>query len=110
MKLNELIDNLIELSCEEMPEEAKQSLDDAIDRIVSSMTDEELSDILEHGILQDIELNFDEHESILMKSILNKAKNLFIFHCIVYHCIYHYFLINSVFISIIQIVPFSNSA
>ena len=72
MKLNELIDNLIELSCEEMPEEAKQSLDDAIDHIVSNMTDEELGDILEHGILEDIELNFDEHESILMKSILNK--------------------------------------
>ena len=72
MKLNELIDNLIELSCEEMPDEAKQALDDAIDHIVSNMTDEELGDILEHGILEDIELNFDEHESILMKSILNK--------------------------------------
>ena len=72
MKLNELIDNLIELSCEEMPEEAKQSLDDAIDHIVSNMTDDELGDILEKGILEDIELNFDEHESILMKSILNK--------------------------------------
>jgi len=72
MKLNELIDNLIELSCEEMPKEAKQSLDDAIDRIVSSMTDEELHHILEEGIMEDIELNFDEHESILMKSILNK--------------------------------------
>ncbi len=72
MKLNELIDNLIELSCEEMPEEAKQSLDDAIDRVVSSMTDEELHHILEEGIVEDIELNFDEHESILMKSILNK--------------------------------------
>ena len=72
MKLNELIDNLIELSCEEMPEEAKHSLDDAIDHIVSNMTDDELGDILEKGILEDIELNFDEHESILMKSILNK--------------------------------------
>ena len=72
MKLNELIDNLIELSCEKMPDEAKQSLDDAIDRIVSSMTDEELHHILEEGIVEDIELNFDEHESILMKSILNK--------------------------------------
>ena len=36
MKLNELIDNLIELSCEEMPDEAKQALDDAIDHIVST--------------------------------------------------------------------------
>ena len=72
MKLNELIDNLIELSCEEMPDEAKQALDDAIDHILSNMTDDELGDILEKGILEDIELNFDEHESILMKSILNK--------------------------------------
>ena len=72
MKLNELIDNLIELSCEEMPDEAKQALDDAIDHIVSNMTDDELGDILEKGIIEDIELNFDEHESILMKSILNK--------------------------------------
>ena len=72
MKLNELIDNLIELSCEEMPDEAKEALDDAIDHIVSNMTDDELGDILEKGILEDIELNFDEHESILMKSILNK--------------------------------------
>ena len=72
MKLNELIDNLIELSGEEMPDEAKQALDDAIDHIVSNMTDDELGDILEKGILEDIELNFDEHESILMKSILNK--------------------------------------
>ena len=71
MKINELIDNLIELSCEEMPEEAKQSLDDAIDHIVSNMTDDELGDILEKGIMEDIELDFDEHESILMKSILN---------------------------------------
>ena len=72
MKLNELIDTLIELSCEEMPDEAKQALDDAIDHIVSNMTDDELGDILEKGILEDIELNFDEHESMLMKSILNK--------------------------------------
>ena len=72
MKLNELIDNLIELSCEEMPDEAKQALDDAIDHIVSNMTDDELGDILVKGIIEDIELNFDEHESILMKSILNK--------------------------------------
>ncbi len=31
MTLPELIDNLIELSCEEMPQEAKDALDDAID-------------------------------------------------------------------------------
>ena len=70
MKLNELIDNLIELSCEEMPEEAKQSLDDAIDRIVSSMTDEELHQVLEKGIREDIDKLGDEYESVLMKSIL----------------------------------------
>ena len=73
MKINELIDNLIELSCEEMPEEAKLALDDVIDRIVSNMTEEELQQILEKGIMEDIELDFDEHESILMKSILKKS-------------------------------------
>ncbi len=36
MTLPELIDNLIELSCNEMPDEARDSLDDAIDHIVSS--------------------------------------------------------------------------
>ena len=42
MTLPELIDSLIELSTEEMPDEARKSLDDAIDHIVSSMTDGEL--------------------------------------------------------------------
>ena len=72
MKLPELIDNLIELSCQDMPEEARKSLDDAIDQIVSSMNDDELGHILETGILKDIEHNNDEYESILFKSILNK--------------------------------------
>ena len=72
MKLNELIDNLIELSCEEMPEDAREALDDVIDKIVSNMTDGELNEILEKEIIGDMDLNFDEYESILFKSILNK--------------------------------------
>jgi len=72
MKLNELIDNLIELSCEEMPEDAREALDDVIDKIVSNMSDGELNEILEKEIMGDMELNFDEYESILFKSILNK--------------------------------------
>jgi|TARA_R110000824_G_scaffold296671_2_gene484952 hypothetical protein len=72
MKLNELIDNLIELSCEEMPEDAREALDDVIDKIVSNMTDGELNEILEKEIMGDMDLNFDEYESILFKSILNK--------------------------------------
>ena len=50
MTLPELIDNLIAASCEDMPEEARQSLDDAIDHIVSSMTDGELQGLLVKGI------------------------------------------------------------
>ena len=42
MKLQELVDSLIEISCQEMPEEARQSLDDAFDHIVSNMTENEL--------------------------------------------------------------------
>jgi len=49
MTLPELIDSLIELSCEEMPEDAKKSLDDAIDHMVSSMTDLELNDLFQRG-------------------------------------------------------------
>ena len=37
MKLHEIVDSLIELSTHEMPDEARKSLDDAIDHIVSSM-------------------------------------------------------------------------
>ena len=71
MKINELIDNLIELSCEEMPEEARLALDDVIDRIVSNMTDEELHQVLEDCIKEDIDKLGDEYESVLMKSILD---------------------------------------
>ena len=46
MTLPELIDSLIELSTEEMPDEARKSLDDAIDHIVSSMNDGELEGLL----------------------------------------------------------------
>ena len=46
MKLHEIVDSLIELSTHEMPDEARQSLDDAIDHIVSNMTEQEL-----HGVL-----------------------------------------------------------
>ena len=46
MNLNELVDSLIELSCHEMPEEARKSLDDAIDHIVSNMNDNQLKDLL----------------------------------------------------------------
>ena len=49
MTLPELIDNLIAASCEEMPEEARKSLDDAIDHIVSSMNDEQLNNLFQMG-------------------------------------------------------------
>jgi|9_EtaG_2_1085328.scaffolds.fasta_scaffold03068_5 hypothetical protein len=45
MTLPELIDSLIELSTEEMPQEARESLDDAIDHMVTSMTDIELNEL-----------------------------------------------------------------
>jgi len=49
MTLPELIDNLIELSCEEMPQEAKDALDDAIDHMVTSMTDVEMNELFKKG-------------------------------------------------------------
>ena len=52
MTLPELIDNLIAASCEDMPEEARQSLDDAIDHIVSSMNDEQLNNLFQMGLKQ----------------------------------------------------------
>ena len=69
MTLPELIDNLIEISCQEMPEEARKSLDDAIDYIVSSMDDEQLDDLFKMG-LSNIEK--EDYEHLLMKSILNQ--------------------------------------
>ena len=68
MTLPELIDNLIELSCNEMPDEARDSLDDAIDHIVSSLNDVQLKEILKKGIN---EIEKEDYEKLLMKSILN---------------------------------------
>ena len=66
MKLHEIVDSLIELSTEEMPEEARKSLDDAIDHIVSSMTEQELQGVL-HTSIQD---TIDEQEIIALKSLM----------------------------------------
>ena len=68
MTLPELIDNLIAASCEEMPEEARKSLDDAIDHIVSSLNDVQLKEILKKGMN---EIEKEDYEKLLMKSILN---------------------------------------
>ena len=54
MKLHEIVDSLIELSTHEMPEEARQSLDDAIDHIVSSMTEQELQGVLGKTMVDEI--------------------------------------------------------
>ena len=62
MKIPELIDELIKLSCEEMPQEAKDALDDAIDHMVTSLTDVEMNELFQKG--------FDELD------ILQKDKTL----------------------------------
>tara|TARA_B100000424_G_scaffold267939_1_gene261746 strand:+ start:193 stop:417 length:225 start_codon:yes stop_codon:yes gene_type:complete len=69
MTLPELIDNLIAASCEEMPEEARKSLDDAIDHIVSSMNDEQLNNLFQMGLKQ---MEKDDYEEVLLKSILSQ--------------------------------------
>ena len=69
MTLPELIDNLIAASCEEMPEEARKSLDDAIDHIVSSMNDEQLNNLFQMGLKQ---MENDDYEEVLLKSILSQ--------------------------------------
>jgi len=61
MKLHEIVDSLIELSTHEMPEEARQSLDDAIDHIVSNMTEQELHGVLGKTIVDDIESQYPKH-------------------------------------------------
>ena len=66
MKLHEIVDSLIELSTEEMPDEARQSLDDAIDHIVSNMTEQELQGVL-HTSIED---TIDEQEIIALKSLM----------------------------------------
>ena len=69
MTLPELIDNLIAASCEEMPEEARKSLDDAIDHIVSSMNDQQLNNLFQMGLKQ---MEKDDYEEVLLKSILSQ--------------------------------------
>ena len=54
MKLHEIVDSLIELSTHDMPEEARKSLDDAIDHIVSNMTEQELHNILGKTMIDEI--------------------------------------------------------
>ena len=66
MKLHEIVDSLIELTTEEMPDEARKSLDDAIDHIVSNMTEQELQGVL-HSSIQD---TIDEQEIIALKSLM----------------------------------------
>ena len=75
MTLHELIDNLIELSTEEMPDEARKSLDDAIDHIVSSMTDGELQGLLVKG-MKHIDADEIEMETLMVKSLLNQSLGL----------------------------------
>jgi hypothetical protein len=50
MKIPELIDSLIELSTHEMPEEARKSLDNAIDHMVSSLSDNEMNELFQKGL------------------------------------------------------------
>ena len=69
MTLPELIDNLIAASCEEMPEEARKSLDDAIDHIVSSMNDVQLNNLFQMGLKQ---MEMEDYEEVLLKSMLSQ--------------------------------------
>ena len=69
MKLQEIVDSLIELSCHEMPEEARKSLDDAIDHIVSSMNDEQLNNLFQMGLKQ---MEKEDYEEVLLKSMLSQ--------------------------------------
>ena len=74
MKLHEIVDSLIELSTHEMPEEARQSLDDAIDHIVSNMTEKELHGVLEDNILENLHVLKevgDEEEIQAIKSMMD---------------------------------------
>ena len=76
MKLHEIVDSLIELSTHEMPDEARQSLDDAIDHIVSNMTEQELHGVLEDTILENAPKHVwkeegDEEEIQAIKSMMD---------------------------------------
>jgi len=66
MKLHEIVDSLIELSTHEMPDEARKSLDDAIDHIVSNMTEQELQGVLHSSMEETI----DEQEVLALKSLM----------------------------------------
>ena len=70
MKLQEIVDSLIELSTHEMPDEARQSLDDAIDHIVSSMTDGELEGLLVKSVDK---ISDDEYEKLMVHSLLSQS-------------------------------------
>ena len=98
MKIEEVIDSLIEISCEDIPEEARQSIDDTIDHLVSNLTDDDLKGILMSGINNDLSINStalwklteldnddnqvaemldglgvnDDYERMLLKSLLSK--------------------------------------
>ena len=50
MKIPELIDSLIELSTHEMPKEARECLDDAIDHMVGSLSDNEMNELFQKGL------------------------------------------------------------
>ena len=75
MKLQDIVDSLIELSTHEMPEEALKSLDDAIDHIVSNMTEQELHGVLGKTIIDDLgkhkwKEEGDEEEIQALKSLI----------------------------------------
>ena len=74
MKLQEIVDSLIDLSTHEMPEEARQSLDDAIAHIVSNMTENELQKILGESLFNDMRPVWkeegDEEEIQAIKSMM----------------------------------------
>ena len=74
MKLQEIVDSLIELSTHEMPDEARQSLDNDIDNIVSNMTENELQKILGESLFNDMRPVWkeegDEEEIQAIKSMM----------------------------------------
>ena len=75
MKLQEIVDSLIELSTHDMPEEARKSLDDAIDHIVSNMTEQELHGVLEEQLWDNVPKHTwkedgDEEEIQVIKSMM----------------------------------------
>ena len=76
MKLHEIVDSLIELSTHDMPEEARKSLDDAIDHIVSNMTEQELHGVLEEQLWDNVPKHTwkeegDEEEIQAIKSMMD---------------------------------------